>query len=494
MFRTGKAISLWCKWRCTASGGGTKTQSEDLLQAYAEVQGVSGALAHEAEKVQGKLNDAQQVLLFPILARLIRRGELGGATRRTAQRDEFDAEKQRLIAHLSSEEGGRLLLASDGAVEIAHEALITRWPWLRTEGQKFASDIDELARLMDKARAWAKEAIDDRPKYLATGAELETFSALAARRKDWLSNKEREFADASNKAHEAEEKRKADEAARLKRQVFLSGMLAIAAVIALLVVGVIKDLERSTREARKNFSSALTALAFAELEQRPVNAAKLALAAWPRQAAMDLPKREVTLNAVSRSLAGLHERLRISDAHSPVAFSPDGKLVLAGSRDNTARLWDAATGREIRVFKGHENRVTSVAFSPDGARVLTGSAEKTARLWDISAIPKGSIFDIACARLLDRDLSGLGKEYGLDLSLEAPSARRTQAAILPRLCPTRNKGHLHPIDSGLIRLPLPIFRNRRLALPNRWDGKLSVTVISAAMPNDRYPRLCENAC
>ena len=54
------------------------------------------------------------------------------------------------------------------------------------------------------------------------------------------------------------------------------------------------------------------------VEQRPVIAAKLALAAWPREAAMDLPKREVTMNAVSRSLgslgslAGLHERMRIS--------------------------------------------------------------------------------------------------------------------------------------------------------------------------------------
>jgi hypothetical protein len=79
----------------------------------------------EAEKVRGKLRDAQKALLFPTLARLIRRGELGGATRRMAQRDEFDAEKQRLIAHLSSEEGGRLLLAGDTSVEIAHEALIT---------------------------------------------------------------------------------------------------------------------------------------------------------------------------------------------------------------------------------------------------------------------------------------------------------------------------------------------------------------------------------
>jgi Transposase len=185
-----------------------KTQSEDFLQAYTEVRGVSGALAYEAEKVRGKLSDAQKALLFPILARPIRRGELGGATRRMAQRDEFDAEKQKLIAHLSSEEGGRLLLAGERSVEIAHEALITQWPWLRTEGQKFGLDIDELARLMEKAKAWVKEAVEKRPKYLTTGAELETFSALAERHKDWLSNKEHEFVDGSNEAYEAEEKRK----------------------------------------------------------------------------------------------------------------------------------------------------------------------------------------------------------------------------------------------------------------------------------------------
>jgi hypothetical protein len=39
-------------------------------------------------------------------------------------------------------------------------------------------------------------------------------------------------------------------------------------------------------------------------------------------------------------------------------------------------------------------------------------------------LPKGSVFDIACAWLPDHDLSGLGKEYGLDLSLEAPICQK----------------------------------------------------------------------
>ncbi|MCA3448699.1 MAG: caspase family protein [Rhodobacter sp.] len=65
-----------------------------------------------------------------------------------------------------------------------------------------------------------------------------------------------------------------------------------------------------------------------------------------------------------------------------VAFSPDRRQVLTGSLDATARLWDAATGREIRSFTGHEYSVNSVAFSPDGRQVLTGSEDNTARLWE----------------------------------------------------------------------------------------------------------------
>jgi WD40 repeat protein len=71
-----------------------------------------------------------------------------------------------------------------------------------------------------------------------------------------------------------------------------------------------------------------------------------------------------------------------TDRVESVAFSPDGKQIISASDDKTIKLWDVVTGREIRTFSGHTHRVESVAFSPDGRQVLSGSWDHTVKLWD----------------------------------------------------------------------------------------------------------------
>jgi hypothetical protein len=65
-----------------------------------------------------------------------------------------------------------------------------------------------------------------------------------------------------------------------------------------------------------------------------------------------------------------------------VAYSPDGKRILTGSGDRTAKVWDASTGEPILTLRSHAAAVTGVAFSPGGKRIVTGSQDGTAKVWD----------------------------------------------------------------------------------------------------------------
>ncbi len=64
-------------------------------------------------------------------------------------------------------------------------------------------------------------------------------------------------------------------------------------------------------------------------------------------------------------------------------FSPDEQRVLTASRDFSAQLWDAATGRAVGEPIKHPAVVRCAAFSPDGKQVVTGCDDAKVRLWSI---------------------------------------------------------------------------------------------------------------
>jgi tetratricopeptide (TPR) repeat protein len=65
-----------------------------------------------------------------------------------------------------------------------------------------------------------------------------------------------------------------------------------------------------------------------------------------------------------------------------VAFSPDGRRLASASDDETVKLWDVASGQELRTLKGHTGPVLSVAFSPDGWRLASAGDDRMVKIWD----------------------------------------------------------------------------------------------------------------
>ncbi len=89
-----------------------------------------------------------------------------------------------------------------------------------------------------------------------------------------------------------------------------------------------------------------------------------------------------------------------------VAASPDGTMIAAGGRDakpgpalqNVPRLWDVATGAEVRRLDGHAGPITAIAFDPVRPRVATSSYDGRARVWSLADGRCTDVLTIATTR------------------------------------------------------------------------------------------------
>jgi WD40 repeat protein/serine/threonine protein kinase len=118
----------------------------------------------------------------------------------------------------------------------------------------------------------------------------------------------------------------------------------------------------------------------------------------------------------------LNNHLRVNS----LAFSPDGKQIVAGGFDGALRVWDVETGRSLGTMEGNLSQIWDIAFSSDGKLLATASDDGTVRLWD----------PIGRRQLLTVAIEDLGGDFheGFDVGFSPDGTR---------LAATAGDGRLH---------------------------------------------------
>ena len=189
------------------------------LRAYEALGGVEGALEHRANEIFQRFKPEEQEFCRRIFLRLVQPGEGTEDTKRRVPYHELlpdDPERAaamreviRVLAHrdarLITTEGAD---ATDGAVEVAHEALIRGWTQLRRWIETERAGLRIQRRLTEAAQEWATARPEYMDGYLYSGARLAASREWTATHRDELSAIEANFLAASE---EAERQREQDE-------------------------------------------------------------------------------------------------------------------------------------------------------------------------------------------------------------------------------------------------------------------------------------------
>jgi RNA polymerase sigma factor (sigma-70 family) len=163
------------------------------------------------------------------------------------------------------------------------------------------------------------------------------------------------------------------------------------------------------------------------------NGRMLAKSAWSK----NIPVWEAATGRQRLLLKG-HE-----DSTMSVAFAPDSRTLASASWDNTIRLWDLDTGRELRKLAGHRGKAYSLAFSADGKILVSAGEDTTILFWDVADVThrkrSPSVpFSKPEWRLLWEDLAkdDATKAYSAIVRM-ATDRTTTVAALKERLRPVR---------------------------------------------------------
>ncbi len=361
--------------------------------AYLERGGIHKSLERHADSVFATLSADEQELARSIFSGLIEIGRGTQDTKRTALFDELipaNSKASVVESIVQKLADARLITTDESVVTISHEKLIDAWPWLK----KLVNENRDVIALQNEIAADAKEWEERKrdASYLYTGGRLATVREQFEKQKLALSHLAQEFVRAG----------------RLRQQRTRTALISAVSVvlIAAIVASVAFQNSAQTNAENANLANTQQAIAQANADE----AKKQTTIALARQLAsqaqavyttnnfrqmisalLDIQSMKLFPNRDAASFllndnhsAALTSRMTHDGPVNSVAFSPDGKYVVSVSVDNTARVWEAASGEEVARMT-HDGPVYSVAFSPDGKYVVSGSADTTARGWEAAS-------------------------------------------------------------------------------------------------------------
>ncbi len=366
------------------------------LASYRDIGGVDAAVAGCAEALYAQLNDEDRALVRRLFLRLITVDDHGIPTRRRVLRSDLVSgshEPDRISAVLDRFAAARLLTfdrdesTRSPTVEVAHEALITQWPQLRSWVDEAGERIRIQSHLAGASATWDERGRDDSD--LFRGSRLDEALALAADPDSTTSDAEREFLEASTQRRRLERAAERDSADRDRRaNRRLRAQLAVLAVVLVgaVVAGLVAVDQRNSSRAQTSVGRAreLAAASSAAVERDPELALLLAIEAAEVVDDPVLPEAE---QALHDALAESRAIERIPAAPNGIAaFYPDGDAFLAsGDEQTTAAVWGGDPIERRFDVVGHQAPIHDGEVSADGRHLATTSADGTLRLWDANS-------------------------------------------------------------------------------------------------------------